>query len=110
LGTECVMIHQITVAEGISAPGHLGELPRVVPFEAVDAHKTLEVKKRLLRHPRFHPHFTPTSSSWTNLLERWFAELTNRELRRPVHRSVTELEADIRKWINEWNNRSKPFV
>ena len=59
-------------------------------------HKTPEVKKWLLRHPRFHLHFTPTSSSWMNLVERWFAELTNRKLRRSAHRSVTELETDIR--------------
>jgi transposase len=73
-------------------------------------HKTPEVKRWLLRHPRFHLHFTPTSSSWMNLVERWFAELTNRKLRRSAHRSVTELEADIRRWINEWNKNPKPFV
>ena len=72
--------------------------------------KTLEVHKWLLRHPRFHLHFTPTSSSWLNLVERWFAELTNRKLRRSALRSVTELEADIRKWINEWNRDPKPFI
>ena len=72
-------------------------------------HKTPEVKK-WLRHPRFHLHFTPTSSSWMNLVERWFAELTNRKLRRSAHRSVTELEADIRKWINTWNKDPRPFV
>lgn len=73
-------------------------------------HKTPQVKAWLLKHPRFHLHFTPTSSSWLNLVERWFAELTNRKLRRSVHRSVTELEADIRKWINAWNADPKPFV
>ena len=73
-------------------------------------HKTPEVKQWLLRHPRFHLHFTPTSSSWLNLVERWFAELTNRKLRRSAHRSVTELEADVRKWINEYNTDPKPFV
>jgi transposase len=73
-------------------------------------HKTPEVQKWLLRHPRFHLHFTPTSSSWLNLAERWFAELTNRKLRRSAHRSVTELEADIRKWINEWNKDPRPFA
>ena len=52
----------------------------------------------------------PTSSSWLNLVERWFAELTNRKLRRSAHRSVTELETDIRKWINEWNKDPRPFV
>ena len=73
-------------------------------------HKTEEIRKWLLRHPRFHLHFTPTSSSWINLVERWFAELTNRKLRRSAHRSVTELETDIRKWITEWNKNPRPFV
>ena len=73
-------------------------------------HKTPAVKDWLIRHPRFYLHFTPTSSSWMNLVERWFAELTNRKLRRSAHRSVTELENDIRKWINEWNKNPKPFV
>src|SRR2546423_6280486 len=73
-------------------------------------HKTPAIKEWLLKHPRFHPHFTPTSSSWLNLVERWFAELTNRKLRRSAHRSVTELEADIRKWINHWKADPKPFA
>lgn len=73
-------------------------------------HKTEPVKKWLLRHPRFHLHFTPTSASWLNLVERWFAELTCRKLRRSAHRSVVELERDIRGWINEWNKNPKPFV
>jgi transposase len=73
-------------------------------------HKTPAVKAWLIQHPRFHLHFTPTSSSWLNLVERWFAELTNRKLRRSTHRSVTELEADIRRWINNWNADPKPFV
>jgi len=73
-------------------------------------HKTPAVKNWLLRRPRFHLHFTPTSASWMNLVERWFAELTNRKLRRSTHRSVVELEADIRKWINAWNKDPKPFI
>jgi transposase len=73
-------------------------------------HKTPAVKEWLLKHPRFYLHFTPTSSSWLNLAERWFSELTSRKLRRSAHRSVTELEADIRKWINEWNKNPRPFV
>jgi transposase len=73
-------------------------------------HKTPAIRKWLLRHPRFHLHFTPTSASWLNLVERWFAELTNRKLRRSAHRSITELEADVRKWINEWNKNPRPFV
>jgi transposase len=73
-------------------------------------HKTPAIHQWLLKHPRFHLHFTPTSSSWLNLVERWFAELTNRKLRRSAHRSVTELEDDIRKWINEWNKDPRPFA
>jgi transposase len=73
-------------------------------------HKTPAIHQWLLKHPRFHLHFTPTSSSWLNLVERWFAELTNRKLRRSAHRSVTELEGDIRKWINDWNKNPKPFI
>jgi transposase len=73
-------------------------------------HKTPAIHQWLVRNPRFHLHFTPTSSSWLNLVERWFAELTNRKLRRSAHRSVTALETGIRKWINEWNKDPKPFV
>jgi transposase len=68
------------------------------------------VKKWLLCHPRFHLHFTPTSSSWINLVERWFAELTNRKLCRSAHRRVTEVEADIRKWINEWTKTADEIL
>jgi transposase len=73
-------------------------------------HKTPEIKRWLLRHPRFHLHLTPTYSSWLNLVERWFAELTNRKLRRSAHRTVAELEADLRAWIDAWNQDPKPFV
>ena len=73
-------------------------------------HKTPAIKDWLIRHPRFCLHFTPTSSSWLNLVERWFAELTNRKLRRSAHRNVTELETDIRNWVTEWNKSPKPFV
>ncbi|TLF90829.1 IS630 family transposase [Nocardia cyriacigeorgica] len=73
-------------------------------------HKTPEVQKWLLRHPRFHLHFTPTSASWLNLVERWFAELTSRKLRRSAHRSVLELKADIQAWITTWNADPKPLV
>jgi hypothetical protein len=52
----------------------------------------------------------PNQQLWLNLVERWFAELTNRKLRRSAHHSITELEADIRKWINEWNTNPRPFV
>jgi transposase len=73
-------------------------------------HKTPAIQKWLTRHPRFVLHFTPTSASWLNLVERWFAELTERKLRRGTHRSVAELNTDIRNWITTWNNDPKPYV
>ncbi|MEU4644705.1 IS630 family transposase [Micromonospora sp. NPDC023814] len=73
-------------------------------------HKTPAIGQWLLKHPRFHLHFTPTYSSWLNLVERWFAELTNRKLRRSAHRSVAALEADVTAWIEAWNADPKPFV
>jgi transposase len=73
-------------------------------------HKTPEIKRWLLRHRRFQLHLTSTYSSWLNLVERWFAELTNRKLRRSAHRSVAELEADINAWIQAWNDDPRPFV
>lgn len=56
------------------------------------------------------PRTNSEGSSWLNLVERWLAELTNRKLRRSAHRSVTELETEVRKWINQWNKDPKPFV
>jgi transposase len=73
-------------------------------------HKTPAIQKWLAAHPRFVMHFTPTSSSWLNLVERWFAELTSKTLRRGTHRSVRALNADIRAWIETWNNDPRPFV
>ncbi len=73
-------------------------------------HKTPAIKRWLAAHPRFVLHFTPTSASWINLVERWFAELTARKLRRGVHRSVRALNADIRDWIATWNEDPKPYV
>jgi len=73
-------------------------------------HKTPEIKRWLLRHPRFTLHFTPTYSSWLNLVERWFAELTNKWLRRGTHRSTKELERAILDWTDSWNDDPRPFV
>ncbi|KOU46260.1 IS630 family transposase [Streptomyces sp. WM6378] len=73
-------------------------------------HKTEPVRRWLLAHPRFHLHFTPTGSSWLNLVERWFAELTCKKLQRSVHRSVQALERDIRTWIKDWNTNPRPYV
>ncbi len=73
-------------------------------------HKTPAIKRWLAAHPRFHLHFTPTGSSWLNLVERWFGELTSRKLRRGTHRSVRELNHDIRDWMDHWNENPRPYV
>src|SRR4051794_8125989 len=73
-------------------------------------HKTPAVQRWLLAHPRFSLHFTPTSSSWLNLVERWFGELTTKLLKRGTHRSVAQLNTDIRAWIETWNANPRPFV
>ena len=72
-------------------------------------HKTEAVRSWLLSHPRFHLHFTPTYSSWMNLVERWFSELTTKLLRRSAHRSVTELTRSIEGWAKTWNENPRPY-
>ena len=73
-------------------------------------HKTALIRKWLAKRPRFHVHFTPTYGSWLNLVERWFAELTNKRIRRGVFRSVKELETAIREYIDVHNETPRPFV
>ena len=73
-------------------------------------HKTALIRKWFAKRPRFHVHFTPTYGSWINLVERWFAELTNKRIRRGVFRSVKELQAAIREYIEVHNEDPKPFV
>ncbi len=73
-------------------------------------HKTPLIQRWLLRHPRFHLHFTPTGASWLNLVERWFAALTEKQLRRGVHRSTRELERAIRGYLELNNRHPKPFI
>jgi transposase len=73
-------------------------------------HKHPNVLKWLKRHPRFHLHFTPTSSSWLNVIERWFRDLTHKRLRHGVFRSVPELEQAIRDYIDHHNAHPKSFV
>jgi hypothetical protein len=64
----------------------------------------------LAKHPRFHVHFTPTSSSWLNLVERWFRELTDKALRRGVFHSVPDLIAKIEDYLDAHNTDPKPFI
>ena len=73
-------------------------------------HKTPAIKRWLAAHPRFHLHFTPTGASWMNLVERCFAELTSRKLKRGTHHSVRELNKDIRDWVKHWNENPRPYV
>jgi transposase len=73
-------------------------------------HKTAIIRKWFAKRPRFHVHFTPTYGSWINLVERWFAELTNKRIRRGVFRSVKELETAIREYIDIHNEDPAPFV
>jgi transposase len=79
-------------------------------LDNASTHKTPAIRKWLLAHPRFVLHFTPTSSSWLNLVERWFGELTTKKLRRGAHRSVRELNTDIKAWVDTWNENPRPFV
>jgi transposase len=81
-----------------------------VVLDNASTHKTPAIKGWLAGHPRFVLHFTPTSSSWLNLVERWFGELTTKKLQRGTHRSVRELNADIRAWIETWNDNPRPYV
>ena len=73
-------------------------------------HKTALIRNWLAKRPRFHLHFTPTSASWLNLVERWFALLTEKQLRRGVHQSRGELEAAIYRYLDVTNEDPKPFV
>lgn len=81
-----------------------------VVMDNYGTHKTPLIRAWFAKRPRFHAHFTPTYGSWLNLVERWFAELTNKQLRRGVHRSVRALEAAIRDFIDAHNTTGKPFV
>jgi transposase len=73
-------------------------------------HKTPLIHRWLVKRPRFHLHFTPTGASWINLVERWFATLTEKKVRRGSYRSTRQLEATIRDYINLNNEHPKPFI
>jgi len=83
-----------------------------VVLDNLSAHKAPEITTGLAHKDRrrWHLHFTPTSSSWTNLIERWFKELTDRRLRRGVFTSVSDLEDAIALWATHWNDDPKPFI
>ncbi len=118
LASGMVLTHMTAQHRAIEFRAFLNLINRNVPAELdvhviadnSSTHKAPEIHRWLVRHPRFHVHFTPTYSSWMNLVERWFAELTTKWLRRGTHRSVTELKASIQHWIDTWNTNPRPFV
>lgn len=85
------------------------ELEAHVILDNLSAHKSPEVKRWLLRNPRFHLHFTPTYSSWLNLVERFFALLTEEALARGSHTSIPQLRVAIRDYVDAHNEEAKPF-
>ena len=90
------------------------EVPQVLQIHMIcdnyGSHKHPHVKEWLAKHPRFHLHFTPTSSSWLNLVERWFRDLTDKAIRRGVFHSVNDLITAIEDYLKANNDNPKPFV
>ena len=117
--TSGMVIHQLTNRHrAVEFKKFLDAIDKAVPSDLAihvvldnsSTHKTPAIRRWLLRHPRVQFHFTPTSSSWMNLVERWFAELTTKWLRRGTHRSVKELAASITQWVGSWNDDPRPYV
>jgi transposase len=104
---RAIEFHKFLVTIDQHVPAHLDVH---LVLDNSSTHKTPKIQRWLAAHTRFHLHFTPTSSSWLNLVERWFAELTNKWLKRAAHRSVRALNADIRAWIETWNENPRPYV
>jgi transposase len=87
-----------------------GEIPLHLVMDNYGTHKHPKVQSWLKRHPRFVAHFVPTSSSWLNLIERWFSELTKKKIRRGSFGSVADLKCAIEEFLAAWNENPKPFV
>jgi transposase len=87
-----------------------GPVPLHLVMDNYGTHKHPNVQAWLQRHPRFIPHFVPTSSSWLNLIERWFAELTTKSVRRGSFTSVEDLKNTIAEFLAAWNEHPNPFV
>jgi transposase len=87
-----------------------GEMKLHVVMDNYGTHKHPKIQNWLQRHPRFIPHFTPTSSSWLNLVERWFGELTGKRIRRGTFVSVADLQAAIAEFLASWNVDPKPLI
>jgi polyene macrolide polyketide synthase len=91
-------------------PAVPGKLELHLILDNYGTHKTPAIKRWLVRHPRFHLHFTPTGGAWLNLVERWFAELTARELRQDRPCSMPGVEQDINDWIDTSHDNPRPFA
>ena len=108
--------HNQTVAERYAEPAeptkHANGVTGIhhLALAVHDADASAAIQRWLARRPRYHLHFTPTSSSWLNQVERWFAALTEKQLRRGVFRSTRELEQAIEQYIDQHNAASKPFI
>jgi len=87
-----------------------GEVPLHLVMDNYGTHKHPKVQAWFKRHPRFVPHFVPTSSSWLNLIERWFGELTSKRVRRGSFGSVEDLQNAITEFLEAWNENPKPFL
>jgi transposase len=87
-----------------------GDVALHLVMDNYGTHKTPEVQAWMRKHPRFISHFVPTSSSWLNLAERWFGELTRKRIRRGTFVSVGDLQCAITEFLNAWNENPKPFV
>src|ERR1700747_809683 len=87
-----------------------GKVPLHLIMDNYGTHKHQKVREWLKRHPRFVPHFVPTSSSWLNLVERWFGHLYNQAIKRAAFLSVADLQTAIAAFLNTWNESPKPFV
>ena len=99
----------VTFLNAVMATVDTGQEVHLI-MDNVSTHKTPAVHTWLVRHPTVHLHFTPTYSSWLNLVERWFAELTTKWIKRGTHHSFKGLVASIRTWVTNWNNEPKPYI
>jgi transposase len=107
----------IAATEQPSSAKFLDTIDKAVPadldvhviMDNYGTHKTVMIRNWFARRPRFHAHFTPTSSSWINMVERFFAALTDKQIRRGIHRSTQQLEKAIREYLAIHNEAPKPF-
>ena len=110
---RCMQRHRhqefIRFLNAIEAEVPVGKIVHVI-LDNYGTHKHPKVVKWLARHPRFVFHYTPTSASWLNAVEGFFAKLTRRRLKRGVFHSIVELQAAIHRFVAETNDNPKPFV